>query len=179
MIEYPVHSRMSRRELLRAASCGFGGLALHGYDALSAHGVDAALTALGGKPPDAAIVDVMIGADSGLDLVRRIRSEGHRFPILMLSALSEVEDRTRGLEAGADDYVVKPFSLDELAARLSVQMLRSRSAAPRPATLNRAAWTISAGGRTVTLTQREFSLLSLFAAHPGEILARPGQHELA
>jgi DNA-binding response OmpR family regulator len=149
------------------------GLALHGYDALSAHGVDAALEGLRGGPVDAAIIDVMIGADSGLDLVRQIRGAGFRMPILMLSALSEVDDRARGLEAGADDYVVKPFSLDELAARLSVQVRRNRSETPRPARMDKASWTLAGGGRTVTLTQREFALLTLFAAHPGEILSRP------
>jgi DNA-binding response OmpR family regulator len=69
--------------------------------------------------------------------------------------------------------VVKPFSLDELAARLSVQVLRSRAETPRPARMDKTSWTVSAGARTVTLTQREFALLTLFAAHPGEILSRP------
>ncbi len=146
------------------------GLALHEYRAVAVHGVEAALAALAEAPVGAAIVDVMIGADSGLDLVRRMRAEGHRIPVLMLSALTEVEDRALGLEAGADDYVVKPFSLDELVARLKVQERRSRSAAAR---LDGTSWTLSAAGRNVTLTQREFALLKLFASYPGEVLSRP------
>ncbi len=146
------------------------GLALHAYRAVAVHGVEAALAALAGEPVGAAIVDVMIGADSGLDLVRRMRAEGHRIPVLMLSALTEVEDRALGLEAGADDYVVKPFSLDELVARLKVQERRSRSGAAR---LHGTSWTLTGAGRNVTLTQREFALLKLFATHPGEVLSRP------
>lgn len=148
------------------------GLALNGFDARSAHGIGAALEALGAEPVSAAIVDVMIGPDSGLDLVRRLRTEGHRVPVLMLSALSEVDDRAKGLEAGADDYVVKPFSLDELVARLQVQLRRSRQDAPRPARLDETTWTIAGGERSVQLTQREYALLSLFARHPGVVLSR-------
>lgn len=77
----------------------------------------------------------MLGADSGLDLVRRARENGATLPILMLSALSDVEHRTAGLEAGADDYVVKPFSFDELVARLRVQERRATSQRPQPAIL--------------------------------------------
>ncbi len=146
------------------------GLSLNDYDPVIANNIAAAMDLLGDASLGAAIVDVMIGEDSGLDLVRDMRSKGHAFPVLMLSALSEVEDRTRGLEAGADDYIVKPFSFDELVARLKVQ--ERRGLADRPATLDPAGWTVSVEGRSVALTQREFALLSLLATHPGQPLPR-------
>ncbi len=146
------------------------GLSLHDYDPVIANNIATAVDLLGEDALGAAIVDVMIGEDSGLDLVRDMRSRGHTFPVLMLSALSEVEDRARGLEAGADDYIVKPFSFDELVARLKVQ--ERRGLADRPAVLDPAGWTVSVDTRSVSLTQREFALLSLLAAHPGEPLPR-------
>lgn len=144
------------------------GLALHGYDTISENRADAALQRFRQCPLNAAIIDVMIGSDSGIDLVRSVRRTGNATPILMLSALSEVEDRARGLEAGADDYIVKPFSFDELVARLKVQEHRAR---PRTRIVA-ATWTVSNGTRAVTLTEREFALLSRLAHHPGETHSR-------
>ncbi|MEP3330943.1 response regulator transcription factor [Sedimentitalea sp.] len=156
-------------EILSALSRG---LELHGYATLAENRVDTALARFGDSEVAAAIVDVMIGEDSGFDLVRAVREAGHRTPILMLSALSEVEDRTRGLEVGADDYVVKPFSFDELVARLKVQERRATPAIPRPARLDPTEWSIDSGRHKVTLTQREFELLMMFAEHKGETLSR-------
>ncbi|SFB12103.1 DNA-binding response regulator, OmpR family, contains REC and winged-helix (wHTH) domain [Poseidonocella pacifica] len=147
------------------------GLTLHGYEPETSNRVDTALETLRTGGLAAAIVDVMIGNDSGLDLVRQIRDEGGTTPILMLSALTEVEDRARGLEAGADDYVVKPFSFDELIARVKVQEQRARVSRPR-ARLDPAHWSLTSGTRSVALTQREFSLLRTLAEHPGEALSR-------
>lgn len=148
------------------------GLAMHGYDTIAENRVDAALARFGDADVSAAIVDVMIGQDCGVDLVRAVRDAGYRTPILMLSALSDVDDRARGLEAGADDYVVKPFSFDELVARLKVQERRVRPDPNRPARLDRASWTIEKGTRRVTLTEREFALLALLAGRAGEALSR-------
>ena len=150
------------------------GLALHGYETLSENRASAAIERFQQGSLSAAIVDVMIGADSGIDLVRNVRQTGDRTPILMLSALSEVEDRTRGLEAGADDYIIKPFSFDELVARLKVQEHRSRppSAPKTEARLDATSWSISNMTRTVTLTEREFTLLHLLAKHPGKANSR-------
>lgn len=145
------------------------GLALDGYDPVIAHRVDAALQQFRTGGLDAAIVDVMIGSDSGLDLVRQIRSEGVTTPILMLSALTEVTDRAAGLEAGANDYVVKPFSFDELLARLKVQQSRPRKARAR---LDRTRWAVIGAGREVVLTQREFALLAALAEQPGQVRSR-------
>ncbi len=148
------------------------GLQLHGYETLSENRVSAALERFRHGRLSAAIVDAMIGADSGIDLVRDVRQAGNTTPILMLSALSDVEDRTRGLEAGADDYIVKPFSFDELVARLKVQQLRNRPAASHRTKLDSATWTVSASARQVTLTEREFALLHRLASHPGQVHSR-------
>lgn len=145
------------------------GLARLGYDITAKHQVATGLDQLRARTFDAAIVDVRIGTDSGLDLVRIARRDGITTPVLMLSALSTVEDRAAGLEAGADDYVVKPFSFEELAARLKVQERRARD---QRAVLDATGWALRRGARTVTLTQREFALLHVLARHPGQPVSR-------
>lgn len=149
------------------------GLELHGYAAISENRVDRALLRFREPGLAAAIVDVMIGADSGIDLVRTVRGEGNTTPILMLSAMSTVDDRASGLEAGADDYIVKPFSFDELVARLKVQERRAKNVAPVQAFLNPSGRSVEIPGRRVTLTQREFSLLQLLADRPDHVFSRP------
>ena len=146
------------------------GLTLHDYDPICANSIGAAMDLMESGAVEAAIVDVMIGADSGLDFVRTLREDGHGFPVLMLSALSEVDDRARGLEAGADDYIVKPFSFDELVARLKVQ--ERQGAAQRRATLDPTGWKVSADGITATLTEREFALLHYLSQHAGKPVPR-------
>ncbi|GAA0288072.1 response regulator transcription factor [Rhodovulum strictum] len=149
------------------------GLALHGYRAICAHRLDEARAQFRTAQPSAAIVDVMIGPDSGIDLVRELRAEGIRTPILMLSALSEVEDRAAGLDAGADDYIAKPFAFDELVTRLKVQERRARRPDPAPALrLDPATRTVHGQAASVTLTEREFALFELLWTHRGEVLSR-------
>lgn len=148
------------------------GLALHGYDTLVENRADRALERLMSEPLAGAIVDVMLGADSGVDLVRQARATEVRCPILMLSALSDVEHRAAGLEAGADDYVVKPFSFDELVARLRVQERRVRASAPAVATLRRFDKVLSTGDAEVMLTERERDLLMLLADNAGQPMHR-------
>lgn len=146
------------------------GLALHGYDTVVANRVSEALALFGDATLSAAIVDVMIGAESGIELVRGLRAAGNHTPIVMLSALSEVDDRASGLDAGADDYIVKPFAFDELVARLKVQERRAKTA---PALrLEWATRTASCGTRRVTLTEREFALLDFLWSHRGRVLSR-------
>lgn len=125
---------------------------------------------------DAAIIDMMLGDDSGAALLADLRAQGHRLPAIMLSALSRIEDRAEGLEAGAQDYVVKPFQLAELIARLEVQL---RRAGPRvsPLTLARLTYdpatrTVTGAARPVVLTEREGELLVFLMARPGELLTR-------
>lgn len=143
------------------------GLALHGYGAESENRSSRALHRLTTGSFSGAIVDVMLGEDSGIDLVRAVRDAGVHIPILMLSALSDVEHRTLGLEAGADDYIVKPFSFDELVARLRVQERRAQTRIPDRATLSAQDRTLSNGQNSVTLTEREFALLSHLTRHAG------------
>ena len=148
------------------------GLALDGYEAehvaLAATARDRLAT--GGYA--AAIVDVMIGPDSGLDLVRDVRAGGQRLPILMLSALTSIDDRTAGLRAGADDYVIKPFAMDELSARLAVQIGRASDRQRPTLRFDRKSRVVSAGDVSVDLTEREAALLNLFVENRGEVLTR-------
>lgn len=148
------------------------GLTLHGYKAEAENRADRALVRLRSGGYSGAIVDVMLGADSGIDLVREARALGVDLPILMLSALSDVEHRTAGLEAGADDYVVKPFSFDELIARLQVQEHRARAQRPEPARLSPEDRTLTAGDAQVTLTEREYELLTLLHGHAEDPVPR-------
>ena len=148
------------------------GLALHGYDAQTENRADRALQRLREHGFSGAVIDVMLGADSGLDLVRAARAEGITLPILMLSALSDVEQRAAGLEAGADDYVVKPFSFDELVARLRVQERRAGQQRPKQSVLDVPSRVLRCDAGEVTLTERELSVLDLLLRDPGAPCAR-------
>ncbi|MCF8481288.1 MAG: response regulator transcription factor [Rhodospirillum sp.] len=148
------------------------GLALHGYDTIAVNRVDHALERLRTAEVSAAIVDSMLGEESGITFVRAARGEGYARPLLMLSALAEVEDRARGLEAGADDYIVKPFSFEELVARLRVQERRARGKGRPKVKLDKATRRILAGDREVTLTEREFALLDVLIGRSGTVLSR-------
>lgn len=148
------------------------GLALHGYEAQTENRADRALQRLQTDSFSGAVIDVMLGADSGLDLVRAARDQGIALPILMLSALSDVEHRAAGLEAGADDYVVKPFSFDELVARLRVQERRAVHQRPVPAVLDAGTRVLRCDAGEITLTEREYSVLCLLLRDPGTPLSR-------
>lgn len=148
------------------------GLTLHGYAAEAENRADRALDRLCSGDFAAAIVDVMLGADSGIDLVRRIRAAQITVPVLMLSALSDVEDRAAGLEAGADDYVVKPFNFDELVARLRVQEHRARSERLQPPRLDAETRELTNDDGTIPLTEREYALLELLTVNAGAPLPR-------
>jgi DNA-binding response OmpR family regulator len=126
---------------------------------------------------DVLILDVMLPDGSGFDLCRRLRTGGMMTPVLMLTAMDAVDDRVRGLEAGADDYLSKPFAFRELVAR--VQALARRHPALTPAVhrvadleVDLGARTVHRGGRRIDLTAKEFTLLELFVRHPGRVLDR-------
>jgi two-component system copper resistance phosphate regulon response regulator CusR len=126
---------------------------------------------------DVVILDVMLPGGSGFDLCRKLRERGSTTPVLMLTALDAVDDRVRGLEAGADDYLSKPFAFRELVAR--VQALSRRLPALTPAVhrvadleVDLAARTVHRGGKPIDLTAKEFTLLELFVRHPGRVLDR-------
>ncbi len=148
------------------------GLSLHGYSAEAENRADQGLERLKSGAFSGAIVDVMLGADSGVELVRAARLAGVAIPILMLSALSDVDHRTAGLEAGADDYVVKPFSFDELVARLQVQEQRVLSQRPNPARISAQDRTVANWETSVALTEREFDLLMLLNSKAGSPISR-------
>ena len=126
---------------------------------------------------EAVVLDVMLPGLDGIQLCRRLRESGSWVPVLLLTARDSVGDRVRGLDAGADDYLVKPFSLLELAARL--RALARRGDRPRPAVLaegdlrlDPAAKRAWRAGTEVQLTPKEFALLELFLRHPGRVLTR-------
>ncbi len=126
---------------------------------------------------DAIVLDLMLPRLSGLELCRRLRSEGNPIPILMLTAKSAVPERIEGLDAGADDYLVKPFSLGELQARL--RALRRRGTPPRPdvieageLSLDADAREVRVGDRPVELTGTEFALLEYLMRNQGAVLSR-------
>ncbi len=135
-------------------------------------GRDAALA----SPPDAIILDVGLPGLDGLAVSRAIRARGLRMPILMLTARDAVPDRVAGLEAGADDYVVKPFAFEELLARLRVHLRRAGFAIGQVRVADLAidpeAHTATRAGRPLELSPQEFSLLELLARHVGQVLTR-------
>lgn len=152
------------------------GLAREGYDPVVAQDI-ASATNLAGHGCDAAIVDVMLGDQSGTELVRRLRADGMNAPIIILSALSSVEERASGLEAGADDYVAKPFEFSELVARLKVQERRRLSEATEILSLGRLKYDVETrevvgGGRTISLTEREGDLFAHLMRHAGHVVSR-------
>jgi two-component system response regulator MprA len=128
------------------------------------------------EPPDAIILDVGLPGLDGLAVCRAIRARGLRMPIVMLTARDSVPDRVAGLEAGADDYVLKPFAFEELLARLRVHLQRSGVAAGplRVADLvvDIDAHTVTRAGRLLELSAQEFSLLELLVRHVGQVLTR-------
>jgi DNA-binding response OmpR family regulator len=147
------------------------GLQREGYQPVTAYDARTAIAAAA-QGCKAAIVDVMLGEESGVDLVRRLRREGHTMPVIMLSALSSVDDRATGLAAGADDYVAKPFEMAELIARVRVQERRRADSQADGPLIDPETREIAGTGRTAALTQREFDLLSYMMERPGEVLSR-------
>jgi two-component system OmpR family response regulator len=131
---------------------------------------------------DAVVLDVMIPAPDGIAVCRQMRARNRWAPVLMLTARDSVQDRIRGLDAGADDYLVKPFSFGELLARL--RALLRRAPAERPAalragdvTLDPAAHLVTRAGQPVELSAREFALLEFLMRHPGQVLTRTAMLE--
>jgi two-component system response regulator MprA len=161
------------RESLRRA------LELEGYEIeLAGDGSEALYRLESTEEPDAMILDVLMPGVDGLEVCRRIRGSGSKLPVLMLTARTEVEDRVAGLDAGADDYVTKPFALEELLARVrallrrateedSGEVLRFGDLELDPGTRE-----VRRGDRSIELTRTEFSLLELFLRNPRQVLTR-------
>jgi two-component system, OmpR family, response regulator MprA len=153
-------------------------LELEGYDIELAGDGQEALTKLDARlQPDAMILDVLMPRMDGLEVCRRMRQTGNRLPVLMLTARDAVENRVAGLDAGADDYVTKPFALEELLAR--VRALLRRSVTEPVEVLRFADLDLDPGtrevrraGEPIELTRTEFSLLELFLLNPRQVLTR-------
>ena len=154
-------------------------LELEGYQIeLAADGREA-LTRLenGEQQPDAVILDVLMPVVDGLEVCRRLRRVGNRVPVLMLTARDEIEDRVSGLDAGADDYVPKPFALEELLARVRALLRRTNGGSDdvlRFADLELDSGTreVRRNGDSIELTRTEFALLELFMMNPRQVLTR-------
>ena len=153
-------------------------LRLEGYEVSTAEdGLDALQQLRGGAEPDALVLDVLMPNMDGLEVCRQLRGDGSRLPVLMLTARSDVADRVAGLDAGADDYVVKPFALEELLARLRALLRRTTpdgAGKLRFADLELDPGTreVYRGGERIELTRTEFALLELFLRNPRQVLTR-------
>lgn len=152
-------------------------LAYEGYEVATAHDGPAALEAARESHPDLIVLDVMMPGLDGIEVVRRIRAAGDEVAVLMLTAKTTVPDRVEGLDAGADDYLVKPFAYEELLAR--VRSLLRRQDSSDHEIINHAdlhidvdAMEVTRGTRTVELTTLEFNLLAYFARNPRIVLSR-------
>ena len=153
-------------------------LKLEGYRVSFAHDGRQALQMLTGGTQDAVILDLGLPLMDGLEVCRRVRERGDRTPVLMLTARDAVTDRVEGLDAGADDYLVKPFALDELLARLRA-LLRRTVATSQESVLKFAdvvldlqTMQVHRGGRELELTRTEFRLLELFMHNPRVVISR-------
>ncbi|MEV0600926.1 response regulator transcription factor [Streptomyces sp. NPDC050315] len=155
------------------------GLTVEGYRVRGAADGLAALSAVAEWQPDALVLDVMMPVLDGLAVCRQLRALGDRTPVLVLTALDAVSERVDGLDAGADDYLVKPFALDELTARLRALLRRvsvpdAEDAALTVAdlVLDPATRTGRRGGRRLEFSRTEWTLLELFARNPGQVVPR-------
>jgi two-component system response regulator MprA len=160
-----------RRALERA-------LRLENHDVTLASDGEEALDVLASAPADAVILDIMMPKLDGLEVCRRLRKAGDRTPVLMLTARDAIDDRVEGLDVGADDYLVKPFALRELQARLRALLRRAGEGAEGEVlryadlVLDPVAHEVHRGDRLVELSRTEFLLLELFLRHPRQVLTR-------
>ena len=158
------------RESLRRA------LTLEGYDVDMAEDGEQALETVRRAEPDALILDVLMPGIDGLEVSRRLRRGGSKVPILMLTARDAVENRVEGLDAGADDYVTKPFALEELLARVRALLRRTAGGEDvlsfADIELDPSTRQVRRGGVPIELTRTEFALLELFMLNPRQVLTR-------
>ena len=156
-------------------------LAFNGYEVTLAQDGAATLDAVSSSPPDLILLDVNMPHVDGLEVCRRLRAAGNDLPVLMLTARVEVGDRVMGLDAGADDYLPKPFSLEELLARIRALLRRNRPTDDQVAdeslsfadlTLDPATRNVHRGDRSISLTRTEFELLLVLMRAPRRVLTR-------
>jgi two-component system response regulator PrrA len=152
-------------------------LRLEGFAVLAAEDGESALESVRAAGPHVVVLDLGLPGISGIEVIQRLRRDGHDLPVCVLSARDEVDDRVAGLRAGADDYVVKPFDLEELTARLHALLRRrpdpvSTPVQVGPLRIDPARHLAAIDGSPIELTAREFDLLEVLARHPGIVLSR-------
>ncbi|MBW4661623.1 MAG: response regulator transcription factor [Drouetiella hepatica Uher 2000/2452] len=148
-----------------------------GYTIQVAHDGLTGLTIARETPPDLVILDWMMPGMTGIEVCRRLRATGIKVPIILLTAKDEVSDRVTGLDAGADDYVIKPFSIEELLARVRAHLRRTHDDNPDLSqfgdlSLNRSTRQVFYGDRAIDLTAKEFDLLDYLLLHPRQVITR-------
>jgi DNA-binding response OmpR family regulator len=152
-------------------------LSSEGYRVSVAHDGMSGLALARESQPDLAILDWMLPGLTGVELCRRLRSTGIKVPVILLTARDEVGDRVAGLDAGADDYVVKPFSIEELLARIRAHLRRTQEPDAdhlqfEDLSLNRRTREVFRGPRPIELTAKEFDLLDYLMTHPRQVFTR-------
>jgi DNA-binding response OmpR family regulator len=149
-----------------------------GYQITVAHDGISALTLVRESEPDLILLDWMMPGMTGVEVCRRLRSTGSKVPVIFLTARDEISDRVAGLDAGADDYVVKPFSIEELLARVRSHLRRTQAEADTDLLeftdlrLNRRTREVSRGSRSIELTVKEFDLLEYLLSSPRQVFTR-------
>ena len=148
-----------------------------GYRVSVAHDGMSGLSLARESEPDLAILDWMLPGLTGVELCRRLRATGSKIPVILLTARDEVEDRVAGLDAGADDYVVKPFSIEELLARIRSHLRRTQTTDEdllqfEDLSLNQRTREVFRGQRSIDLTAKEFELLQYLMSHPRQVFTR-------
>ncbi|NJN85230.1 MAG: response regulator transcription factor [Leptolyngbyaceae cyanobacterium SL_7_1] len=152
-------------------------LSCEGYQISIEHDGLAGLTRAREVNPDLVILDWMLPGASGLEVCRRLRTTGSKVPVIFLTAKDEIGDRVAGLDAGADDYVVKPFSIEELLARIRAHLRRTQETNDEmlqfdDLSLDRRTREVFRGSRPIELTAKEFDLLDYLLAHPRQVITR-------
>ncbi len=152
-------------------------LSSDGYQVSVAHDGMTGLAIARETTPDLAILDWMLPGLTGVELCRRLRTTGNKVPIILLTARDEVSDRVQGLDAGADDYMVKPFSIEELLARIRAHLRRTEETEEdilrfEDLSLNRLTREVYRGQRSIELTAKEFDLLEYLMNHPRQVYTR-------
>lgn len=152
-------------------------LKYEGYQVSVAFDGLSGLTAARESDPDLILLDWMLPGITGLEICKRLRQTGNKVPIILLTAKDEISDRVTGLDAGADDYIVKPFSLEELLARVRASLRRTQEENPNELQfsdlrLNRSTREVYRANRLIELTAKEFELLEYLMSHPRQVLTR-------
>jgi DNA-binding response OmpR family regulator len=152
-------------------------LSCEGYEVKIAHNGLDGLTQARQFPPDIIILDWMMPGLSGVEICRRLRSTGSKVPIILVTARDDISDRVAGLDAGADDYVIKPFSIEELLARIRTHLRRNKEENGsqiqfEDLTLNRLTREVFRSAKLIELTVREFQLLEYLMIHPQQVMTR-------